>query len=282
MHHSRIRAGLDGQGMPVAWTHHLVGESIVKGTAFEGLIKDGIDHTSVEGAVDLPYAIPNQRILYHPMDNGVPVLWWRAVGHTFTAFVVESFIDELAAKAGKDPLAYRLALLKDHPRHRAVLEQAAAKAGWGRELPKGRGLGLAVHASFGSFAAEVAEVAVQDGQVRVERVVVAIDCGFAVNPDTVVAQMESGVVFGLSAALYGEITLDQGRVQQSNYHDYPILRIDQTPQIEVLIVESGEALGGIGEPGTPPIAPAVANAIYAATGKRLRRLPIRAEDLRTA
>jgi isoquinoline 1-oxidoreductase beta subunit len=139
-----------------------------------------------------------------------------------------------------------------------------------------------VHASFGSFAAEVAEVAVQDGQVRVERVVVAIDCGFAVNPDTVVAQMESGVVFGLSAALYGEITLDQGRVQQSNYHDYPILRIDQTPQIEVLIVESGEALGGIGEPGTPPIAPAVANAIYAATGKRLRRLPIRPEDLVSA
>ncbi len=281
MHYSRLDAGLDAQGNPVAWTHRLVGESIVKGTPFAGLIKEGIDRTSVEGAADLPYGIPNLQVDYHPVDNGVPVLWWRSVGHSFTAFVVESFVDEVAAEAGRDPLALRLELLKDHPRHRAVLKLAAEKAGWGRSLPKGTGLGLAVHESFRSIAAEVAEVAVTaDGRPHVHRVWCAIDCGLAVNPDTITAQMESAVVFGLSAALYGAITFEDGRVQQSNFHDYPVLRIPEMPKVEVHIVQSGADLGGIGEPGVPPIAPAVCNAIYAATGKRVRRLPIRPDALR--
>ncbi len=275
VNYSRLEAGLDASGSPVAWTHRLVGESIMKGTPFEAFIKDGIDATSVEGAADIPYAIPNQLVDYHPVDNGVPVLWWRSVGHSITAFIVESFLDEVAAAGERDPLELRLAFLKDRPRHRRVLELAAEKAGWGKPLPAGRGLGLALHQSFESIVAQVAEVSVaSNGKPQVHRVVCAVDCGFAVDPDNVHAQMESSVVFGLSAALYGAITFQDGRVQQSNYHDYPLLRIAEMPEVEVHIVESDADLGGIGEPGTPPIAPAVCNALYAATGKRIRRLPI--------
>jgi isoquinoline 1-oxidoreductase beta subunit len=211
----------------------------------------------------------------HTTQNGVPVLWWRSVGSTHTAFSTEVMINELAVAAGRDPVAFRRALLKDHPRHRAVLDLAAQKAGWGKPLPKGRWRGVAVHESFNSYVAEVVEISIADGRPKVERVVCAVDCGVAVNPDMVRAQMESGIIFGLSAALYGEITLDGGRVTQSNYHDYPILRINETPQIEVHIVPSQAKPTGVGEPGVPPIAPAVANAVFAATGKPVRRLPIR-------
>lgn len=283
MNYSRLAAALDADGKPVAWTHRLVGESIMKGTPFEGAVKDGIDPTSVEGAADMPYRIPNQLVDYLPVDNGVPVLWWRSVGHSYTAFIVESFLDEVAAAGDKDPLALRLALLKGHPRHKAVLKLAAEKAGWGGALPKGVGRGLAVHESFKSIVAQVAEVSVAaDGRPRVRRIVCAVDCGLAVNPDTIRAQIESAVVFGLSAALHGEITFEQGRVVQSNFHDYPILRLPEMPEVEVHIVESGGDLGGVGEPGLPPTAPAVCNAIYAATGKRVRRLPISTEALATA
>jgi isoquinoline 1-oxidoreductase beta subunit len=209
------------------------------------------------------------------------VLWWRSVGHSHTAFVVESFIDEVAHAAGKDPYRFRYDLLTKHPRHRGVLELAAKKAGWGSGLPKGRGRGIAVHASFGSYAAQVAEVSVEDGRVRVHRVVCAIDCGQVVNPDTIAAQMESAVVWALSAALYGEITLNKGEVEQSNFTDYPILRIDEMPAVEVHIVPSREPPSGVGEPGVPPLAPAVANALFAATGNRIRALPLSKHDLKT-
>ncbi len=271
MWYDRIEAGLDSSGAPVAWHHRLVGQSILTGTPFEKfLVKEGIDETSVEGAADTPYAIP----------VGVPVLWWRSVGHSHTAFVVESFIDELAHAAGRDPLAFRRPLLRDHARHLGVLERAAQEAGWGSPLPKGHGRGLAVHESFGSFVAQVAEVSFEGGEVRVQRVVCAIDCGKIVNPDTIAAQIEGAVTFGLSAALHGEITLERGRVQQSNFHDYPLLRLYEMPRVEVHIVPSREKPGGLGEPGVPPVAPAVANALFAATGKRVRRLPIRPQDLR--
>ncbi|HHJ15641.1 MAG TPA: xanthine dehydrogenase family protein molybdopterin-binding subunit [Gammaproteobacteria bacterium] len=276
MHYSRIEAGLDKQGMPQAWQHRLIGESIGKGTPFEkALFHNGIDHLSVEGAVDHPYAIPHQRVDHHRTDNGVPVLWWRSVGHSFTAFVVESFIDEIAHAGGHDPVALRLELLRDRPRHRAVLSLAAEKAGWGTPLPAGIGRGIAIHKSFRSIVAQVAEVSLlADGRPRVHRVVCVIDCGAVINPDTVVAQMESGIAFGLSAALYGEITLEVGRVRQSNFHDYPVLRMSDMPEVEVHIVESGAELGGVGEVATPPIAPAVCNALFTITGKRVRRLPV--------
>jgi isoquinoline 1-oxidoreductase beta subunit len=206
----------------------------------------------------------------------VPVLWWRSVGSTHTAFSTEVMIDRLAHAAGKDAVAFRLGLLKEHPRHARVLKLAAQKAGWGKPLPKGRARGVAVHEAFHTYVAEVAEVSVaDDGSFRVERVVCAVDCGVAVNPDIVRAQMESGIVFGLSAALYGEISLKDGIVQQSNFHDYPILRIGDMPRIEVHIVKSSEAPTGVGEPAVPPIAPAVANALFAATRKRIDRLPLR-------
>ena len=272
----RIAAGLDAGGKPVAWQHRIVGQSIAAGSPFEpALVKDGVDQTSVEGASNVPYAVPNIRVDLHTTTLPVPVQWWRSVGSTHTAFVVETFIDELAVAAGEDPVAYRRALLKAHPRHLGVLELAAEKAGWGTPMSAGRGRGIAVHESFNSYVAEVAEVTVDRDRFTVDRVVIAVDCGVAVNPDIVKAQMEGGMAYGLSAALMSEITLTEGRVDQSNFHDYEVLRIDQMPEVEVHIVQSAEPPTGVGEPATPVIAPAVANALAAATGKRLRRLPLR-------
>ncbi len=270
-----IAAGLDKRGRPLAWQHRIVGQSILAGTAFGAMIKDGIDFTSVEGAANLPYAIPNMLVDLHTTQVGVPVLWWRSVGSTHNAFSTEVMINELAVAAKQDPVAFRRALLKNHPRHRGVLDLAAQKAGWGKPLPKGRWRGVAVHESFNSYVAEVVEISIADGKPKVERVVCAVDCGVAVNPDMVRAQMESGIIFGLSAALYGEITLKDGQVVQSNYHDYQIVRLPETPKIEVHIVPSSAKPTGVGEPGVPPLAPALANAVFAATGKPVRRLPIR-------
>jgi isoquinoline 1-oxidoreductase subunit beta len=266
----------------VAWTHTVVGQSIMEGTPFAGMIQNGVDATSVEGASDLPYTIPNLHVELHSPKVAVPVLWWRSVGHSHTAFVVESFLDEVAHAAGKDPYALRRLLLEGHPRHLRVLELAAAKAGWGTPLPAGRARGIAVHESFGSFVAEVAEVSVVGLTPKVHKVVAAIDCGRAVNPAGVKAQMEGAIAFGLSAALHSEITLKDGHVEQSNFHDYEVLRIDEMPEVEVHIVESTEAPSGVGEPGVPPLAPAVTNALFALTGRRIRRLPIRGDDLKKA
>jgi isoquinoline 1-oxidoreductase subunit beta len=273
----RIKAGLDAEGRPLAWHHRIVGQSIVAGTAFEPvLVKDGVDQTSVEGASNLPYRIPHIQTELHSPELGVPVQWWRSVGSTHTAFAVECLIDELATLASQDPVAFRMALLEGHPRHQGVLRLAAEKAGWGKPLSEGRARGVAVHESFNSYVAQVAEVTVRKGgRIRVDRVVIAVDCGIAINPDVVRAQMEGGMGFGLSAALLGEITLKDGLVQQSNFHDYQVLRIDRMPEVEVHIVPSAEPPTGVGEPATPVIAPAVANAIFAATGQRLRQLPLK-------
>ncbi len=274
---SRLRAGLDAQGKPVAWAHTLAGQSILVGTPFSGMIQNGIDETSIEGAADAPYleSIADHQVELHSPEHPIPVLWWRSVGHSHTAFVVESFVDELAHAAGKDPVAFRRELLPAGSRRRRVLDSAAEAFGWGKPLPAGRAAGIAVHESFGSAVAQAAEVSVDQGRIRVHRVVCAIDCGPVVNPDGVEAQMQSGIVYGLSAALYGEITFRDGQVQQSNFHDYPVLRLHEMPRIEVVIARSDEKMGGAGEPGTPPIAPAVANAVFALTGKRLRTLPLR-------
>ncbi len=282
MWYDRIAAGFDAKGTLIAWRHTIVGQSIIAGTPFEqAMVKNGIDDTSVEGAHNTPYEIPNLIVDLHSPRTGVPVQWWRSVGHSHTAFVVESFMDEVAHSAGKDPYEFRRTLLGKHPRHRGVLELAAKKAGWGMPLPTGHARGIAVHESFGSFISQVAEVSVSPaGEVRVHRVVCAIDCGRVVNPATIEAQMESGIVFGLSAALHGAITFKNGRVEQGNFNDYPVLRIEEMPVVEVHIVPSTEAPGGVGEPGVPPIAPAVVNAIFAGTGKRIRRLPINAAELK--
>jgi isoquinoline 1-oxidoreductase beta subunit len=278
----RISAGLDEKGNLLAWQHTIVGQSIAAGTSWEPvMIKNGIDAVSVEGANDIPYAIQNILVDLHSPRLGVPVQWWRSVGHSHNAFVVESFLDEVAHAAGKDPFEFRRALLSGKPRHLGVLELAAEKAGWGRPLPERHARGIAVHESYGSFVAIVIEASVDDrGKVRVHRVVSAIDCGKYVNPDSVAAQMESGAVFGLSAALYGEITLKNGKVEQSNFDSYPILRIGEMPRVETVIVDSKDKSGGTGEPGVPPVAPALANAIFAATGIRVRSLPLRAEALK--
>ncbi len=277
LYYHRLKAGLDKDGKPIAWQHRIVGQSIITGTSFEeALVKDGVDGTSVEGASNLPYAIPNVTVDLHSPNLGVPVQWWRSVGSTHTAFAVETFIDELAAAAGADPVEFRLELMKDHPRHRGVLELAAQKAGWGKALAPGRGRGVAVHESFNSYVAQIAEVTVREGgRFSVDRVIIAVDCGIAVNPDIVRAQMEGGMGFGLSAALSSKITLNEGRVEQSNFHDYTVLRMDQMPAVEVHIVKSAEPPTGVGEPATPVIAPAVANALYAATGQRFYALPLR-------
>jgi isoquinoline 1-oxidoreductase subunit beta len=275
----RARIALDEQGLPQAWDHCVVGQSIVAGTPFEPMMtRDGVDATSVEGVANSPYmkAIANHHVHLHSPRTGIPVLWWRSVGHSHTAFVMESLIDELALAAGKNPLEYRRLLLKDHPRHLGVLNLAAEKIGWDTTtLLVGRARGIAVHESFGSFVAQIAEVSLEQGRIRVHRVVCAIDCGIAVNPDGVVAQLESGIAFGLGAALRSAISFKGGRVQQSNFHDYQVLRINEMPLIEAHIVTSTERPTGVGEPGTPPIAPAVANAIAALSGQRLRELPLR-------
>jgi isoquinoline 1-oxidoreductase subunit beta len=271
----RLRGGVDAQGNIVGWEHRIVGQSIAAGTLFESaLVKDGIDHLSVEGASNLPYDIPNLAVDLHTTTVGVPVLWWRSVGSTHTAYSTETFLDELAHAAGRDPLEVRRALLAKHPRHLATLNLAAEKAGWGQPLPPGRGRGIAVHESFNSVVTQVAEVSRRpDGLPKVERVVCAVDCGTAINPDVVRAQMEGGIGYGLAAALWNEVTLVQGRVQQANFDGYRPLRIADMPVVEVHIVPSGAAPTGVGEPGVPPIAPAVANAFFQLTGQRVRRLP---------
>jgi isoquinoline 1-oxidoreductase subunit beta len=271
----RLRAGLDGHGNVVAWEHRIVGQSIVAGTPLESArVKNGVDVTSVEGAANLPYAVPNLAVELHTTTVGVPVLWWRSVGSTHTAYSTETFLDELAHAAGRDPLELRLALLAKHPRHRAVLHLAADKAGWGQPLLPGRGRGLAVHESFDTVVAQVAEVSRRpDGLPRVERVVCAVDCGTAINPDIVRSQMEGSIGYGLAAALWSEITLVRGRVQERNFDGYRPLRIGEMPAVEVHIVPSAAPPTGAGEPGLPPIAPAVANAFFHLTGRPVRRLP---------
>ncbi len=240
-----------------------------------GPLKSGVDQSTVEGAADTPYAIPNLRVTSLMANLGVPVGYWRSVGHSHTAFVVECFLDELARKAEVDPVAFRRRLLADQPDHLAVLDLVAEKSGWGTPLPAGRARGVAFHQSFGSLVAEVAEVSIAQGKVRVHRVVCAADCGTIVNPDIVTAQIEGAIIFGLSAALFGEINVEGGKVKQSNFHDYQVVRMMDAPAIEVHLVASVAAPGGVGEVGTPPIAPAVANAVFALTGKPVRRLPIR-------
>ena len=257
---SRFKAGLDVNGLPVAWLN--------------------VYNWHDDDAAKIPYGIASQHIGYVDATAPVPTGPWRSVGHSRHAYFTESFIDELAEAAKIDPYEYRRRLLKDAPRHLAVLDLVAEKAGWGKPAPAGVARGIALHESFGSVAAQVAEVSLgRNGELKVDRVVCAIDCGTAINPNTVAAQVQGGVLFGLSAALYGEITLKDGRVQQSNFHDYPVLRLADAPRVEAHILNSGATMGGIGEPGTPPAAPAVANAVFAATGKRLRQTPLRLHEL---
>ncbi|MEZ5537152.1 MAG: xanthine dehydrogenase family protein molybdopterin-binding subunit [Thiolinea sp.] len=274
-YYHEIQAGLDADGNLIAWKHRLVGQSIMQGTPMQIMIENGIDPTSVEGA-GKPYSIPNLLVELHTVEDvGVPVQWWRSVGHTHTGFATECFMDELAHAAGKDPVEFRQALLKDHPRHLQVLNLAAEKAGWGEKLPEGRGRGIAVVESFNSYVAEVAEVTVnENGSFSVDKVVLAVDCGIAVNPDVIYAQMGGGVGFGLSAVLGEKITLKDGKVEQGNFDAYPVLRMPEMPEVTVHIVQSTEDPTGVGEPGVPPIGPAVANALFAATGKRIYQLPI--------
>lgn len=278
--YTKLTGGLDASGLPVAWKCRVVGPSIMS-RFFPGSVKNGLDNSSVEGIVDSKYAIPNFFCDYVLTEAGVPVGFWRSVGNSQNGYITECFIEELARAAGKDSFEFRRKLLEKAPRHRGVLELAAEKAGWGKPLPSGQTRGIAVVESFGSFVAEVAEVSFNkaSGEVKVHRVVCAIDCGRHVNPDIIAAQMESGIVYGLTAALKGQITIAKGRVEQTNFNDYEMLRINEMPKVEVHIVPSNEAPGGVGEPGTPPIAPAVCNAVFAATGKPIRRLPIRTEDL---
>jgi isoquinoline 1-oxidoreductase subunit beta len=273
---NRMSGGLGSDGKILAWRHHIVGPSIMSRVS-PGAVKDGIDRTSVEGAANIPYTIENIQVDYSLENTAVPVGFWRSVGSSQNAYVTECFLDELAVTAGRDPVEVRRELLKDAPRHLRVLELAAEKADWGKALPKGRSRGVAVAEAFGGYVAQVAEVSIDaNKQVRVHRVVCAVDVGPVVNPDTVEAQMQSGIVYGLTAALKSSITIDKGRVVQGNFDNFPLLRIDEMPQIEVHIVKAlDEPIGGVGEPGTPPIAPAVANAVFAATGNPVRSLPIK-------
>lgn len=276
-----LQAGLDAQGAVTALAITSAGDAITPRWIERGLPAlagpiDTPDKTTSEGLFDLPYGVAHQRIAHVPTKSGVPVGFWRAVGHSHNAFFSEGFIDELAHETRQDPVAFRLALLADAPRHAAVLKLAAAKAGWGTPLPAGRARGVALHESFGSIVAEVAEVSLDGGRPRVHRVVVAADIGTVVNPAIVAQQMESAVIFGLTAALHGRIDIVGGVVQQTNYPNYPLLRLADTPLIETHLVESTNPPGGVGEPGTPPVAPAVANALFALTGKRQRSLPLAA------
>lgn len=272
-----IGGGIDASGNPVSWRSRLVGQSIMAGTPFAAMMMKGkaYDPASVEGVDDLPYAIPNVTVESHQAEVNVPVQWLRSVGHSHTAFAVECFVDELAALAQKDPYQFRRGLLQKQPRYLGVLDLAAQKAGWDKPLPKGMGRGIAVHFAFGSYSAHVVEVSGADGKVRVHRMVCAIDCGEYVNPGIIAAQTEGGAIFGASAALFQELTFANGRLQQTNFNTFPVMRMNECPKIETYIVENKEKAGGIGEPGVPCAAPAIANAIYAVTGKRIRRLPIR-------
>jgi isoquinoline 1-oxidoreductase beta subunit len=271
----KVKVGLDASGMPVAWQHNIAGQSIMEGTLFAGMIKNGIDDSSVEGISDSAYleAIPDRFVGLHTTKSPVPVLWFRSVGNTHTAYVMETTIDELAHAAKQDPVAYRRMLLKDKPRHLAALNLATEKAGWDQPLAAGRFRGVAVHESFGSYVAQVVEISMQKGHPKVHKVTCAIDCGVAVNPDGVKAQMESCIIFAQTMALYGEITIEKGMVKQNNFYDYRIARMYEAPLIEVHVVDSTGKMGGAGEPGVPPFAPALANAVFAATGKRVYRLP---------
>jgi CO/xanthine dehydrogenase Mo-binding subunit len=272
--YDRLAAGLDADGMPVAWRDRITGSSILARFLPPGF-QNGWDPETVDGAAHPPYALPNILVEYVRHEPFIPTAFWRGVGPTHNVFTVESFLDELAAVAHKDPVAYRRALLGGNPRARAVLDLAASKADWGAALPSGTGRGISVQFAFGTYMAQVAEVKVtSDGEVRVQRVVCALDCGVAVNPDTVRAQVESAIVFGISGVLWGEVTLKDGRIEQSNFHDYRVLRMNEMPVIEVHIVPSREKPGGMGEPGTSALMPAVTNAIFAATGTRLRKLPV--------
>lgn len=280
-----IQAVLDDSGHPVDWRHEMASQSILDRWLpqwlpkfvldWAGMLPNGVDPTAVEGAANHPYRVPNARVAWSNVELPIPIGFWRSVGNSHNGFVIESFIDELAHTAGQDPFEYRRTLLAKHPRHRAVLEAAAAAADWGSPVADGRARGIAVVESFGSFVAEVAEVSVETGSPRVHKVWCAVDCGVVVNPAIVRAQIESAVVFGLTAALYGRISISGGRAVQSNFHDYPMLRMNEAPEVEVVLVPSGDAPGGIGEPGLPPIAPAVTNALFALTGQRIRELPIR-------
>ena len=273
----QAQVGLGADGLPVAWKHVMVGQSIMAGTSLEAtMVKDGIDKTSVEGVADSPYleGMANHQVDLHSPQTGISVLWLRSVGHSHTAFVMESLIDELASAAGKDPVEYRRTLLKEHPRHLGVLNLAVEKANWKAPLADGHALGVAVHESFGSYVAQVAEVSQDNLAIRVHRVVCAVDCGIAVNPQSIAAQMESCIAFGLGFTLHSHLTFKDGQVVQSNYHDYQVLRLNEMPVVEVHIVPSSDKPGGIGEAGVPPTAPAVANAVFALTGQRLRELPL--------
>ena len=271
----RISVGLDASGKPIAWNNRFAGSSVIARWA-PPAFRNGLDPDTTEGAIDLVYDIPNFHVEYVRVEPpGIPTAFWRSVGPSHNVFVTESMIDEMAAAAKQDPVEYRKALLGKSPRAKAALELAAAKAGWGGKLPAGRGRGVSLQFVFGSYLALIAEVEVaKDGSVRVHRVVCAMDCGTVVNPDTVQAQLQSGINFGVTAALYGEITLKDGRVEQTNFDSYQMLRIDQAPAIEVHIVPSTEPPGGMGETGTSGIVPAISNAIFAATGKRLRKMPV--------
>jgi isoquinoline 1-oxidoreductase beta subunit len=275
MYFHKFEAGLDADNKLTAWHHVIVGQSIMANTIFAAGIQDGIDSTSVEGAANIGYGIANIAVDLSTTQVGVPVLWWRVVGSSHTTFAVEAFMDEVAHAAGADPYLFRRALLEHEPRMRAVLDLAADKAGWSsKPLPKGRGRGIAVCEAFKSYVAQVAEVTVDEaGKIKVDRVVCAVDCGTAVNPDIIKAQMEGGIGFGLSAALYGAVTLKDGRIEQSNFNDYRVLRMNEAPKVEVYIVPSTEKPTGVGEPGVAPVGPAVANAVFAATGERLRVFP---------
>src|SRR5271163_3889492 len=271
----RMSAGLDEKGMPVAWNHRFAGSSVLA-RWLPPAFTNGLDPDTTEGAIDLAYNLPNVRVEYLRVEPpGIPTAFWRSVGPSHNVFVTESFIDELAAAAKQDAVAYRRALLDKSPRAKAVLDLAAEKAGWGQPLPDRVGRGVSVQFVFATYMAQVAEVEVsKDGTVRVRRVVCAVDCGTVVNPNIVQAQIEGAIIFGITAALYGAITLKDGRVEQANFDTYQMLRINEAPAIEVHIVQSSEPPGGMGEPGTSAIVPAVANAIFAATGKRLRKMPV--------
>ncbi len=278
----RLSAGLDAAGRPVAWTHRIAGSSIMA-RYYPSYVKDGLDPDAIEAAANLPYALPNIHVEFVRVEPpGVRTSWWRGVGPTHNVFVVESFIDELAHAAKQDPVAYRKTLLAHNPRASAVLSLAAEKAGWGSPLPARHGRGISVQAAYGSFTSAVAEVEVAtDGSVKVKRVVCAIDCGMHVNPDTIEAQIQGGTLFGLTAALHGSITFKNGRVEQSNFDTYLPMRIDEVPVVEAHLIKNAEPPGGVGEAPTAIVSAAVTNAIFAATGKRVRKLPIDPESLKS-